>query len=158
MQPISFFLQVYIIIDAQSLINNKITIFTRTSVQMSIIDTRRSEKNWVEEGEERRYSLCFLIHDFDKCFKPSCPKRGTIRAEGSFGDFRAFLSQNDLYNLQHSGNCLSWRRKRYSHLIHCRLDIALSNIIQAGFLRIKATTYGMRDRITSQLLPTLITK
>lgn len=37
------------------------------------------------------------------------------------------MSQNDLFDLKHAGNFLSWRGKRGTHLVHCRLDRALSN-------------------------------
>lgn len=50
-----------------------------------------------------------------------------MRAEGTLCAFRSFLSQNDLFDLKHSGNFLSWRGRRGSHLIHCRLDRAISN-------------------------------
>lgn len=35
--------------------------------------------------------------------------------------------QNDLYDLQHSGNCLSWRGKRKGHNVIFRLDRSFSN-------------------------------
>ncbi|CAA7040352.1 unnamed protein product [Microthlaspi erraticum] len=69
----------------------------------------------------------FLTGDFndilDRCEKTGGPQR----AEGTFGEFRAFISQNELYDLPHSGNYLSWRGVRETHLVHCRLDRALSN-------------------------------
>ncbi|CAA7023537.1 unnamed protein product [Microthlaspi erraticum] len=52
---------------------------------------------------------------------------GPPRAEGTFGEFRAFFSQNDLYDVPHSGNALLWRGVQGTHLVHCRLDRALSN-------------------------------
>lgn len=52
---------------------------------------------------------------------------GPEKSEGSFDDFRSFLIEGDLYDLQHSGNCLSWRGKRRDHDVKCRLDRALSN-------------------------------
>ncbi|CAA7058564.1 unnamed protein product [Microthlaspi erraticum] len=50
-----------------------------------------------------------------------------MRAEGTFGDFRAFLSTGDLYDIPHAGNPLSWRGMRHTHLVHCRLDRSLAN-------------------------------
>lgn len=42
-------------------------------------------------------------------------------------DIRSFMAECDLYDLRHSGNFLSWRGKRHDHVVHCRLDRALSN-------------------------------
>lgn len=62
----------------------------------------------------------FLTGDFNDILE-NCEKTGgPTRTEGSFGDFRAFISQGDLYDIQHSGNSLSWRGVRYTHLIHSR--------------------------------------
>lgn len=33
----------------------------------------------------------------------------------------------DLFDLRHSRNFLSWRGKRHDHMVHCRLDRAMSN-------------------------------
>ncbi|KAG2309905.1 hypothetical protein Bca52824_021462, partial [Brassica carinata] len=52
---------------------------------------------------------------------------GTERPESSFSNFRSFLSTCDLFDLKHTGNFLSWRGKRHSHLVHCRLDRAMVN-------------------------------
>ena len=50
-----------------------------------------------------------------------------MRLESSFTAFRSFLASCDLFDLKHSGNFLSWRGKRHSHLVHCRLDRAMAN-------------------------------
>jgi len=42
-------------------------------------------------------------------------------------DLRSFMSSCDLYDLKHYGNFLSWRGKRYTHTIMCRLDKAMTN-------------------------------
>ncbi|CAA7057124.1 unnamed protein product [Microthlaspi erraticum] len=63
------------------------------------------------------------------------------RAEGTFGDFRVFLSQCDLYDVPYSGNPLSWRGVRYSHLVHCRLDRALSNGLWADLFPYSRSLY-----------------
>lgn len=44
-------------------------------------------------------------------------------------DFRSFLSESDLFDLKHSGESLSWRGIRYSHVIRCRLDRAIANSV-----------------------------
>lgn len=37
------------------------------------------------------------------------------------------MSECDLYDLNYSGNYLSWRGQRYTHLVKCRLDRAMAN-------------------------------
>lgn len=59
----------------------------------------------------------FLTGDFNDIIDNSEKEGRAIRAEGTFGDFRTFLSEGDLYDLRHSGNCLSWRGRRNDHLI-----------------------------------------
>lgn len=65
--------------------------------------------------------------DFNDITGNSEKEGGPERPEASFSDFRTFLSEGDLYDLQHSGECLSWKGKRWSHDVKCRLDRALSN-------------------------------
>ncbi|CAA7019717.1 unnamed protein product [Microthlaspi erraticum] len=69
----------------------------------------------------------FLTRDFNDIIDISEKSGGKQQTEASFGDFRAFISQSDLYDLQHTGNFLSWRGVRYTHLVHCRLDLAMAN-------------------------------
>lgn len=69
----------------------------------------------------------FLTGDFNELIDNSEKKGGQVRAEGTFGAFRSFLSENDLFDLKHSGNAFSWRGKRGNHLVRCRLDRSLSN-------------------------------
>lgn len=52
---------------------------------------------------------------------------GPERLEASFSDFRTFLSEGDLYDLQHTGECLSWKGTRWTHEVKCRLDKSLAN-------------------------------
>lgn len=52
-------------------------------------------------------------------------KGGPPRPEGSFIEFRTFMSECDLYDLRYSSNFLSWRGQRNDHLV--RLDRAMSN-------------------------------
>lgn len=54
-------------------------------------------------------------------------KKGVVRTEDSFMEFRIFMSQCNLFDLRHTGNFLSWRGIRHSHTVHCRLDRAISN-------------------------------
>ncbi|CAA7062291.1 unnamed protein product [Microthlaspi erraticum] len=69
----------------------------------------------------------FLSGDFNDIINNSEKEGGPIRDEGTFSDFRTFLSEGDLYDLRHSGCCLSWRGRRNNHLVKTRLDRALSN-------------------------------
>lgn len=71
--------------------------------------------------------LWFRTGDFNEVIDNSEKKGGPVRAEGNFGAFRTSLSENDLFDLKHSGSLLSWRGKRESHLVRCRLDRSLSN-------------------------------
>lgn len=52
---------------------------------------------------------------------------GRTRAEGSYTDFRTFLSECDLYDLPHTGDFLSWRGVRNEEVVRCRLDRTLAN-------------------------------
>lgn len=61
-----------------------------------------------------------MVDNSEKCGGPA-------RAEGTFCAFRSFLSQNDLFDLKFTGSFLSWRGKRHSHLVLCRLDRAICN-------------------------------
>ncbi|KAF8057323.1 hypothetical protein N665_1258s0004 [Sinapis alba] len=69
----------------------------------------------------------FLTVDFNEIIDNSEKEGGPARAEGTFCGFQTFLSRNGLFDLKHSGNYLSWRGKRHSHLVFCRLDRAISN-------------------------------
>lgn len=69
----------------------------------------------------------FLTGDFNEILSNAEKQGGPARAEGTFCSFRTFMSQNGLFDLKHCGNFLSWRGKRRSHLVHCRLDRAISN-------------------------------
>lgn len=69
----------------------------------------------------------FLSGDLNEIIDNIEKKGGVVRAEGTFCAFRAFLAQNDLFDIRHDGNFLSWRGKRNSHVVQCRLDRALCN-------------------------------
>lgn len=82
--------------------------------QLSLIGQNRPEPWW-------------LTGDFNDIIDSSEKQGGVIRAEGTFLDLRTLMSECDLYDLQHSGNFLSWRGKRHDHLVFCRLDRSMSN-------------------------------
>lgn len=91
----------------------------------------QKEKTWDEltKLSLSRDKPWFLARDFNDIIDCCEKAGGPARTEGSFGNFRAFLSQCDLYDIRHIGNFLSWRGVRGNHLVHCRLDRALSNSI-----------------------------
>ena len=74
-----------------------------------------------------RHSTWMLTGDFNEIVDNSEKSGGPERAEGTFGAFRNMLAQCDLFDLKHSGISLSWRGKRHSHLVDCRLDRTLVN-------------------------------
>lgn len=69
----------------------------------------------------------FITGDFNDLTCNAEKVGGPERPEASFTDLRTFLSEGDLYDLQHSGDCLSWRGKRGDYLVRCRLDRAVAN-------------------------------
>ncbi|CAA7021010.1 unnamed protein product [Microthlaspi erraticum] len=88
---------------------------------------RRQTWDYLLDLNTLREAPWFLTGDFNDFIDNSKKEGGPVRAEGTFGDFRSFLSKGDLYDLRHSGNLFSWRGKRNDHLVRCRLDRALSN-------------------------------
>ncbi|KAG7572582.1 Reverse transcriptase domain [Arabidopsis suecica] len=76
---------------------------------------------------ETRAEPWFLTGDFNDIIHSSEKRGGPPRTEWSFSDLRTFMSECDLYDLNYSGNFLSWRGQRYSHLVRCRLDRAMAN-------------------------------
>lgn len=52
---------------------------------------------------------------------------GPPRPEGSFINFRSFVTVNGLWDVKHFGNLFSWRGMRSQHLVHARLDRSISN-------------------------------
>ncbi|KAG7543408.1 Ribonuclease H domain [Arabidopsis thaliana x Arabidopsis arenosa] len=69
----------------------------------------------------------YLTGDFNDIIDSSEKQGGPSIHEGPFVDIRYFMAECDLYDLRHSGNFFSWRGKRHDHIIHCRLDRAMSN-------------------------------
>lgn len=70
----------------------------------------------------------FLSGDFNDIINNEEKQGGPQRPEGSFTNFRSFLSKGDLYDLKHSGDPLSWRGVRNTHVVRCLLDRAIANI------------------------------
>lgn len=74
-----------------------------------------------------RNSAWILAGDFNEIVDNSEKSGGPKWAEGTFGAFRNFLSSCDLFDLKHAGNSLSWRGRRRTYLVYCRLDRVLVN-------------------------------
>lgn len=68
-----------------------------------------------------------LTGDFNEITDNSEKAGDRERPESSFCAFRSFLSSCDLFDLKHTGDFLSWRGQRHTHLVHCRLDRTLVN-------------------------------
>ncbi|KAG2292282.1 hypothetical protein Bca52824_038951 [Brassica carinata] len=69
----------------------------------------------------------FLTGDFNEIVDNNEKSGGPERSEGSFCAFRSFLSKLDLFDTKHSGNYLSWRGVRGTHVVQCRLDRSMCN-------------------------------
>lgn len=76
---------------------------------------------------EARGGPWFVTGDFNDIISNEEKTGGPARPEGSFTDLRTFFSEGDLYDIQSSGDPLSWRGKRGDHLVRCRLDRAVAN-------------------------------
>lgn len=93
------------------------------------LDQQKRKPVWNEltNLSTNRDAPWFLTGDFNDIIDNAEKSGGPTRFEGSLGEFRAFLSQCDLYDLRHSGNYISWRGTRHHHLVFGRLDRAMSN-------------------------------
>ena len=74
-----------------------------------------------------RDSPWFITGDFNDILTNQEKEGGRVRAEGSFVDFRTFISECDLYDLPHTGDFLSWRGVWIEGVVRCRLDRAVAN-------------------------------
>lgn len=83
--------------------------------------------NQISDLGRARLEPWYLAGDFNDIINSTEKQGGPARPEGSFIDLRTFMSECDLFDLQHSGNFLSWRGQRHNHLVHCRLDRAMAN-------------------------------
>lgn len=92
-------------------------------------DKRRRKQTWdyLSSLALIRDSAWLVTGDFNDITNNSEKEGGQERSEASFSDFRTFLSEGDLYDLQHCGESLSWKGKRGTHDVKCRLDRALAN-------------------------------
>lgn len=79
-----------------------------------------------------RTGAWYLTGDLNEITNNSEKSGGKERAESTFCSFRSILAQCDLFDLQHTGNFLSWRgtrgsRDKGTYVVHCRLDRTLFN-------------------------------
>ncbi|XP_056848924.1 uncharacterized protein LOC108820216 [Raphanus sativus] len=74
-----------------------------------------------------RDTAWLLSGDFNDILDNVEKSGGPERCEGSFIPFRSFVSQNGLWDVKHTGNPLSWRGQRCTHLVRARLDRSLAN-------------------------------
>lgn len=81
-----------------------------------------------------RNSPWILAGDFNEIIDNSEKSGGPERAEGSFRPFQNMLTSCDLFDLKHTGISLSWRGRRRTHLVHCRLDRVLVHPAWSDFL------------------------
>lgn len=88
---------------------------------------RKEVWNRLSKLAEARDEAWFITGDFNDILNEEEKTGGLARTEGSYSDFRTFTLGNDMFDLKHSGNMLSWRGKRNQHLVVCRLDRAMAN-------------------------------
>ena len=84
--------------------------------------------NKLSELGAQRQEAWLITGDFNDLLNNSEKIGGPLRWEGSFLAFRSFVTQHGIWDLQYSGNSLSWRGTRYSHFIQSRLDRAMANL------------------------------
>ncbi|CAA7050643.1 unnamed protein product [Microthlaspi erraticum] len=101
-----------------------LALFWKQEIEMEMLHTC---KNFIDTKVGDRTDPWLLTGDFNEIIDASEKKGGPPRPEGSFVDFRTFMSECDLYDLRYSENFLSWRGQRNEHLVRCRLDRAMSN-------------------------------
>ena len=93
---------------------------------------RRDERvefwNKLTELGTQRDESWLITGDFNDLLNNSEKIGGPMRWEGFFLSFRSFVTQFGIWDLQHSGNSLSWRGTRYSHFIQSRLDRSMANL------------------------------
>ena len=109
-----------------TIISHKGNTFHTTFVYGEPDHTKR-QRVWNERSALHTQGPWFLTRDFNEIVDNNEKSGGPERAKGTFCAFRSFLSQNDHFDLKFSRSYLSWRGKRHTHLVLCRLDRAVSN-------------------------------
>lgn len=92
-------------------------------------DKKKRKQNWdfLTSLALFRDAAWLVTGDFNDITGNHEKQGGPERSEASFLDFRTFLSEGNLYDLQHSGEFLSWKGIRGTHEVKCRLDRSLAN-------------------------------
>ena len=91
------------------------------------IPNRQAVWDQLSTISDNRDNPWFITGDFNEIINNTEKSGGRERPENSFSAFRSFLSSCGLFDLKHTGNFLSWRGTRHTHLVHCRLDQAMAN-------------------------------
>lgn len=125
-------IEIEIVSSCQHFINTKVTAKGKSFFSTFLYgEPDRSKRiqvwNQIQEFAGDRSTPWFLTGDFNDIINSSEKVGGPPRPEGSFTDLRSFMSSCDLYDLKHTGNYLSWRGMRHTHLVKCRLDRAMAN-------------------------------
>ncbi|XP_056842856.1 uncharacterized protein LOC130507579 [Raphanus sativus] len=121
------------ILDSNSHVIDTLISFEGKSFFSSFVhaSTDRNQRNLLWDSllakANGREDPWFVTGDFNDLICGEEKDGGPERPEGSFSDLRTFFSEADLFDLQHSGDFLSWRGQRGDHLVRCRLDRAVSN-------------------------------
>ena len=125
--------EIEILFSSPNVIDTKI-IFNNKTFFVSYIYGAPNREEWPKFWEfmadlgAHRSSVWLITGDFNDLLDNSEKVVGPLRWEGSLLSFRNFVSQNGMWDLQFSGNSLSWRGTRYSHFIQSRLDRAMANL------------------------------
>ena len=88
---------------------------------------RRELWTYLISVSDARDAPWFITGDFNDILNETEKEGGLQRPESSYNDLRTFYSEGDLYDLQYSGDPLSWREQRGDYLVRCRLDRAAAN-------------------------------
>lgn len=121
------------LLDSNAHVINTIVEFEGKSFYSSFVhgstDIAQRNLGWEELviAANDREEPWFVTGDLNDILSNDEKDGGIVRPEGSFSDLRTFFSEGDLFDLQHSGDRLSWRGQRGDHLVRCRLDKAVSN-------------------------------
>ncbi|XP_013616941.1 PREDICTED: uncharacterized protein LOC106323347 [Brassica oleracea var. oleracea] len=108
---------------------------------------RRAIWDLLLERNNARDTPWFLTGDLNDLLNNDEKVGGPSRPEASFTDMRSFYSEGDLYDLRHSGDCLSWRGQRGDYLVRCRLDWAAANSYWAEMFPNARSQYLTRELI-----------
>lgn len=111
--------QLEVLYSSANVIDTKI-VFNKKSFHVSYIYGAPSKQDrprfWEVMADigVQRTTPWLLTGDFNDLLDNSEKVAGPLRWGGSFLSFRNFVSQNGLWDLQFSGNSLSWRGTRYT--------------------------------------------